>query len=273
MKIAFSTLGCPGWSLEQIATAAQANGFDAVELRIHDDGEHLKPEAATKDLEKAKALFEAKGISIFSLSGYSKFVFEDHKEIEANQKLLTRLLDVAEILGAKYVRSFAGEIPAGMELPKAAERVAEALKPLAEIAAKKKLKIALETHDHWTSGAKLMEIIERVENPDGLGVLYDAFNAYHTGTESWAVTLQKLRRHIAYCHVKDAYQTKDGQWVYVMLGAGDLPWTKILQRLKREGFDGTLSFEWEKKWKPELEDLNRVLPQCANKLRKLWTSV
>lgn len=273
MRIAFSTLGCPGWSLEQIAATAKTNGYDSVELRVNDDGEHFKPSCSTKDLEKARAIFEQQGVSIFSLSGYSKFVFAEKKEVEANQQLLGRLLEIAEVLGAKYVRSFAGELPDGMDLNRAAETVSEALKPLAETAAKKKLRIALETHDHWTSGAKIMEIVDRVDNSDGLGILYDVFNAYHSGRESWAVTLQKIRRHVAYVHIKDAYQSKDGKWEYVMLGAGDLPWAKIFQRLKREGFDGTLSFEWEKKWHPELENLERVLPQFANKVRKLWTSV
>ena len=134
--------------------------------RVHDDGEHLKPGCPAKELEKTRAIFEEQGVSIFSLSGYSKFVFADKKEVEANQKLLGRLLEMAEALGAKYVRSFAGELPDGMDLTRAAETVTEALKPLAETAAKKKLRIALETHDHWTSGAKIMEIVERVDHSD-----------------------------------------------------------------------------------------------------------
>src|SRR5258706_16042624 len=33
MKLAFSTLGCPHWELEQVAQAARASGYQAVELR------------------------------------------------------------------------------------------------------------------------------------------------------------------------------------------------------------------------------------------------
>src|SRR5258706_10664601 len=33
MKLAFSTLGCPQWSLAEVAEAAQRHGYAAVELR------------------------------------------------------------------------------------------------------------------------------------------------------------------------------------------------------------------------------------------------
>src|SRR5258705_10571362 len=33
LRLAFSTLGCPNWELEQIAQAARAYGYAAVELR------------------------------------------------------------------------------------------------------------------------------------------------------------------------------------------------------------------------------------------------
>ena len=33
MKLGFSSLVCPGWSLESIVTNAAAMGFDGVELR------------------------------------------------------------------------------------------------------------------------------------------------------------------------------------------------------------------------------------------------
>ena len=33
MKLAFSTLGCPEWNLEQIMETARANGFTGIEVR------------------------------------------------------------------------------------------------------------------------------------------------------------------------------------------------------------------------------------------------
>lgn len=277
MQVAFSTLGCPGLSLEQIAACAKNFGYDAVELRVHDDGEHLSPTVSRDDAERAAKLFADQNTPVFALSGYTKFVAENPADIAAGASQLDTLLDLAKIMGAKYVRTFAGALPDSIDCDTAAERAAEALRSLADKAAKLRIKIALETHDHWTSGANVMEIVRRVENRDGLGVLYDVFNCFSKEDESWAVTMQKIRKHIAYVHVKDAYPITgpDGntQFVYTMLGAGELPWSKILARLKREGFDGALSFEWERKWHPELEAPERVLPQFSQKIRKLWASV
>lgn len=279
MQVAFSTLGCPGLTLDQIAACAKNYAYDAVELRVAYDGEHLAPNVSRDNAERAAKLFADQNTPIFALSGYAKFVAENPADIAAGAQLLDKLLDLAHIMGAKYVRTFAGDLPDSIDRDTAADRAAEALRPLADKAAKLKIKIALETHGQWTSGANIMEIVRRVENRDGLGVLYDVFNCFSKDDESWAVTMQKIRKHIAYVHVKDAYPNPgigpDGStpFVYTMLGAGDLPWSKILARLKRENFDGPLSFEWERKWHPELETPERVLPQFSQKIRKLWASV
>ena len=44
MKLGFSTLGCPDWSLGQIASNAKNYGYDGVELRVHQDHNHIWPE-------------------------------------------------------------------------------------------------------------------------------------------------------------------------------------------------------------------------------------
>jgi sugar phosphate isomerase/epimerase len=41
----------------------------------------------------------------------------------------------------------------------------------------------------------------------------------------------------------------------------------ILAALRRAGYDGWLSVEWEKKWHPELEAPEIALPQHAEALR------
>ena len=38
LKVAFSTVACPHWTLERAARAAAEYGYDGVELRTFDDG-------------------------------------------------------------------------------------------------------------------------------------------------------------------------------------------------------------------------------------------
>src|SRR5258708_36813974 len=46
MKLAYSTLACPNWSLEQIIDAAQGNGYEGLEFRV------LNGEILPADLDK-----------------------------------------------------------------------------------------------------------------------------------------------------------------------------------------------------------------------------
>lgn len=42
MKISFCTLGCPNWSINEIAMGAKWYGYDGVELRVKGD-KHVDP--------------------------------------------------------------------------------------------------------------------------------------------------------------------------------------------------------------------------------------
>ena len=57
MKLAFTTLACPNWSLEQAVAAARQYGYEGLELRLL-DGELLRPdldiEARVSALERTQ---------------------------------------------------------------------------------------------------------------------------------------------------------------------------------------------------------------------------
>jgi sugar phosphate isomerase/epimerase len=270
MKTSFSTLGCPDWSLEQIADQARELGFDGVELRTHDDGNHLSSSATPEEAARVGRMFRERGARISSIKGYSKFAFVDDAEVAKNQALLRRLVAIAEAVGASYVRTFAGQIPAGADPAAMATKVADAIRPIAADAAARGVRIGLEIHDDWCSGPQVMSVVKQIANPKGFGIVYDILNAYDAGREPWQATYAAIKDSIAYCHVKDGYRGRDGKIHYVMIGGGDLPLREILGRLKADRFDSYLSFEWEKKWHPEIEAPERAFPHYAHKIRALW---
>jgi sugar phosphate isomerase/epimerase len=270
MKLSFTTLGCPDWSLEQIAQNAKAYGYDGLELRTHSDGNHFSPEASPEEAKRVGQLFREAGVPVNSVMGYCRFAFTDEAEVARNQELMRKLLAIAEAMGAPYIRTFAGQIPAGANPDEVTTKVAQALKPLAEEAAARNVRIGLETHDDWCSGDRVMKVVKGIGNPRGFGIVYDIYNAFESGIEAWDVTYRKVKAHICYCHLKDGYKGADGKNHLVMLGAGDLPTEKILKRFKQDGYDSYFSFEWEKKWQPELEPPERAFPHFPHKVRALW---
>jgi len=273
MKLSFTTLGCPDWTLEQIAKNAKAFGYDGIELRTHSDGNHFSPDASVEEARRVGKLFRDTGVPIISVMGYCKFAFEDSAEVAKNQELMRKLLALAEEMGARFVRTFAGQIPKESNRDAITEKVGQALKPLAAEAAKRNVTIGLETHDDWCSGDRVLNVARIVGSRQGFGIVYDIFNAFHSGIEDWSVTYAKVKPHICYCHLKDGYKGLDGNNHYVLVGAGDLPIPKVLQRFKQDGYEGFFSFEWEKKWHPDIEAPERAFPHFPHKVKALWNEV
>lgn len=272
MKVSFTTLGCPDWTIDDIITNGAAYGFDGVELRTQTDGKHFSPEASLDEARETGQKFRDGGIPVASIMGYSRFAHTDDALVAENVTLLDRLVDVAEAFQAPYVRTFAGGIPEDADREAMIEKIGKAIQPVAEKAADKGVVIGVETHDDWCAGDNLMAVVQIVDSK-GFGVVYDIYNSFHSGLEPWDVTYAMVKDHICYCHVKDGYVGPDGKSTYVMVSAGDLPVGDILARLKADGFDSFLSFEWEKMWHPELEGPERAFPHFAYKMRSLWESV
>ncbi|MGD0093848.1 MAG: sugar phosphate isomerase/epimerase family protein [Planctomycetota bacterium] len=270
MKVSFTTLGCPDWTLEQIAQNAKAYGYDGVELRTHTDGNHFSPDASVEEAKRVGQLFRDTGVPVVSVMGYCSFAFTDDAQVAKNQELMRKLLVIAEAMEAPFVRTFAGRIPDGANQDEMVLKVAHALKPLAAEAAKRKVRIGLETHDDWCAGDRVLKLARSVKNMDGFGIVYDIYNAFSSGIEPWNVTYRKVRPHICYCHLKDGYKGLDGKEHLVMLGAGAMPVERMLKRFRKDGYEGYFSFEWEKKWHPELEPAERTFPQFSQKVKALW---
>jgi sugar phosphate isomerase/epimerase len=52
------------------------------------------------------------------------------------------------------------------------------------------------------------------------------------------------------------------------MGEGEFPLSELLGILQGIHYDRFLSFEWEKKWHPEIEDAEVALPHFMNWFRK-----
>ena len=83
MKLSFATLGCPGWTLEQIARNVQSLGFDGVDLRGI-AGEHIGPNEPPQERKRIRKLFESAGVEICGIMGYSKFTTDEPANRDAN---------------------------------------------------------------------------------------------------------------------------------------------------------------------------------------------
>jgi sugar phosphate isomerase/epimerase len=63
-------------------------------------------------------------------------------------------------------------------------------------------------------------------------------------------------------------QRRGAEWEPVLTGEGKLPLREIVEELQELGYGGFLSFEWERKWRPQLAEPEIAIPQFARWFRK-----
>lgn len=267
MKLSFSTLGCPAWSIEQAIDSARQYGFSGIEIRGIDNELDIRnlPEFSDSNIEKTRAMFDDAGIEIISVDSSASF---SHKEEEKLQKSVEETRDyitLAGKLGAPLVRVFGGSMPDGISFEDGANQLASYLIQLGDFAAEKNVIVALETHDSFLTGKAVLDVMKKT-NHESVGVVWDISNCFWTG-ESIEDSANLLAPYIKNVHIKDSILDGD-EAKLVFIGQGDIPIQKALKLLRGLGYDGYLSYEWEKVWQPDLAEPEEAFPQYVDKMNE-----
>ena len=267
MKLAFSTLGCPNWTLERAVEAARELGYEGVELRLIDD-QTLTPALLRASLERVRRAFGESGIELCCLGSSAK-LSANAAERAPHEQELRELIPLAKELNVPVIRVFGGQRPEGVDEPRGVANVAAGLNAVASLAEDAGVKLALETHDDFCSSGLVAQVLAAAPSP-AVCALWDAHHPFRVG-ETIAETWTRLAPRLGHVHVKDARKSPTGTasgWDLVLLGEGDVPVREIVRTLQMRGYAGYVSVEWEKKWHPEIPDAEVALPQHVAKLRE-----
>lgn len=267
MKLAFTTLACPNWSLEQIIEAAQRNGYDGLEFRLL-NGEVLPANMDKTTRNRVRSQCTEAGLKIICVDTSVHLATPDPSERAAQIREGIAFLEIADDWDAPYIRVFGGP-PADISQEEAIRASIECLTPLVKRGQELGVTVLLETHDAFSSSSAVMEILNQVP---GAGALWDMLHPYRVG-EQPTETATRLGDRCCHVHVKDGRKAIGEKWELTLLGEGDVPVPEILSTLHSEHYDGWLSVEWEKKWHPEIADPEVAIPQHAAILRKYLAAI
>jgi len=258
MKLCFATLGCPDWDLPRIVEQAKRYGFDGVELRIGGE-KHIDPAMTARERAGARRLFADAGLAIASIGGYTQFAGQDSPALREQRDTLMKNIDLARDLGAPYVRSFMGEADGGRLSPYGARMLREAC----EWGREQGVTVLMEIHDSLREGKQAKALLDTIGSA-GLGILWDMHHSVRAG-EAPGETYAALGAAIKHVHVKDA----GADHALCLPGEGSLPIGEVVRVLEAHGYDGYLSFEWEKMWVPELPDPEVAFPRYVEFMKSL----
>jgi len=164
----------------------------------------------------------------------------------------SRYIDLARALGAPYVRVFGDRYVAGESREATRERIAANLVTVGKHAHNQGVALLIESHGDFTDSPSLREILERANSP-AVALLWDAHHTFVASGEAPADTVRQLGRWIRHTHLKDSVPAGTGRR-YVLTGTGKVPVREQIEMLARAGYRGFYSFEWEKRWHPEIEE-------------------
>lgn len=263
MKLAFSTLGCPDWGLEEIAKGARRFGYDAIELRALNGEINLlaRPELQPGAIKQIRAFLQDQNLPICCVDTSCAFDAIDEKIRQENVEIAVRHCLLASALGAPLIRVFPNEIPAGATREETRDRIADSLREVAK-RAPSGVRVGLETHGDFARGGATAEIIRLADHPN-LAIIWDAANSFAAG-ESIAESARAVGPYLAHVHLRDARPQSDGKfWRPVLAGRGLVPLVQVIDFLRGADYEGYVSFEWEKYWHPEIEEPEVALPDFA----------
>jgi sugar phosphate isomerase/epimerase len=262
MKLAFTTLACPKWSLGQVIDAAQRNGYEGLELRLL-DGEILSADLDKTTRDRVQSQCTAAGLKIICVDTSIRIATQNMEGRIAQIRDGMSYLEMAAGWDAPFIRVFGGT-PEGTPKAEAIKVSTECMATLAKRGQELGITVLLETHDAFSSSTAVMDVLNQV--PEG-GALWDMLHPYRVG-EQPAETAACLADRCYHVHVKDGRRSDGETWNLTLLGEGDVPVPSILSTLHGRNYNGWLSVEWEKKWHPEIAEPEIAIPQHAELLRK-----
>ena len=262
MKLCFSTLGCFDYSLDEIMNLADNYGIDALEVRgINSVMDNLQiPEFSAESAEETKKRLAERGIRLYSLGTSCSFHAPEKRE--AMIKSAKDNILVAERMGFPYVRLFGNNVTEDVEA--CHERVGTALAEIADFAAEHGVTALLEIHGDYNTIENVAPVLNIVGKNPAFGIIWDIAHSDRAYGENWEGFYELIRPYIKHIHLKDH---KDG--ALTLPGDGAIPIVPIVKRLLADGYDGYFSLEWEKKWHPEIGNIEPALDKLKALLADL----
>ena len=269
MKLSFSTLGSPNYNMDQIIGIAAENNYQGIEIRAVSGTTDIHCLDEFKGgglLETAKKIKSA-GLEVACLGTGVRFN-KACKEDQANNLELAKIsIEIAKTLDCRYIRVFGGPMIPTQSYTESMKWLWEGNSKLCELAKSMDALPLIETHDDFSTGARINDLIGGLSPGSEIGLCWDILHPLRFG-EAINDTYAAMKDRIYHVHIKDSTEFSDKGFDFELVGEGKVPVADCIALLKSGGYDGYLSFEWEKLWHPEIPEPEVAIPHFAKNIGK-----
>jgi len=264
--LAFSTLGCPDWTLGQVVKCAAENGYKSFEIRGL-SGEMFLPactDFSKSNLPSTLSMIKENDLKVINLGSSASLHFAQEDKRMSQLDEAKKYIDLAEQLDCPYIRVFPDDLPPDQPVAKTLDLIISGLVTLADYAKGSKVSVLLESHGKVVNKDMLFKIMSEANHPK-TGLIWDFFNMWVVTGEAPKEVFATLEKFIRHVHIKDA-RIVDGKPAYCLIGNGVAPLKEAMDSLKNANYKGYYSFEWEKKWHPEIQGPEIAFPHFAREI-------
>jgi sugar phosphate isomerase/epimerase len=264
-------MGTPEYAVPEAIDLFARLGMEGIEAICHDEYRSaIRIDASRATLRELRGHAEGQGLQFAAITPYATDLnAADPQVAKVHQDLLLRSIEIAHELGAPCVRTYAGRETGGPGRGERLRRLVDAVRGPAEVAATAGVRLGFENHFNTLadSAKGTLEVIRAVDHPD-VGIVYDQGNLTMLGAEDYRETIPLQAPYLIHVHVKDlsfkdkppevtsgaveALPAEAKPTISRVVGEGILPWREMIAELKRTGYDGWLSIEYERRWYPDL---------------------
>jgi len=251
MKLCGHTMGTPGKTAREAIDLFADIGYEGIEVRCAPDGVLDLPQVTESEARALRDYAGERGVVFACLTPYYKdFLPPARDETLAGLDLA---LKVAGWLDCPLVRVNAGVWPSESATHEETwQATVTGLRQAGARAADLGKRLAVENHAGTLtmSARDTVRLVEEVASP-GVGIIYDHyFIAQASEGETYQEAIRLQAPHLVHVHVKNGRE-QDGEFNTCLVEDGVFDWPGIVAELNAVGYEGFLSDEWEKHWRPE----------------------
>ena len=240
-------------SIESALSQTKANGFDALELSVSNEG-IINTNTSKEECRIIRQKINDSGIFVDSIATGMSWGISPTSEDEATRNKSISLhkdaLQVASNLGCKALLFVPGVVksPISSEIvryDKALHRIRDAINQLLPIAEDLDVDLCMENvwNGFFYSPIELRDFVDSFES-NKLGVYLDVGNliGYQQYPPHW---IELLNSRIKRVQIKDFQENFDwtGSFSFCDIGAGDVPWKETIEALKSINYQNTIIAE------------------------------
>jgi sugar phosphate isomerase/epimerase len=146
MRPGFMSSVCPRQSLSELVVAAHTYGYEGIEFRVDwDHGHGIELSASEDQIAAAQGMLEDNGIEATCIATGVKFNSTDETDHVDARELLMRYIELAQNVGASYLRVFGDPVPEE-DVDTALKLTAESCAAVDDHAGQHNVKVLIETH-------------------------------------------------------------------------------------------------------------------------------